>query len=144
MPERRQFLCGVATAATVGLAGCSGGGGDGGDDGEDSGNGAVPANIAFDGDAGEHLELTPTARFENKEFGDTMIVEGTAQNTADNLRLHVELVVEMERYLKTGTASKSIEPGGSWEFTIELSDVDPDRIDEYTLRATYTDPPEEV
>lgn len=150
MPERRRFLTGVATAATIGLAGCSGGGGgdgsDGGDggDGDTSGDSAVPANIAFEDDAGENLELDSSAQFEEGDFGDTMIVEGTAQNTAENLRLHVELVVEMDRYLKTGNASDSIEPGDSWEYTIEMSDVNPDRIEEYTLTASYTDPPEEV
>lgn len=142
MPSRRTVLGTLATATAAGLAGCGGGGNGNGETGDDEAT-AIGETI-YEDDSEEALEVTHSPRFEEEEFSDIMFVEGEAENLTDDLRLFVEIAVETSFRLDQVTATETIDPGDTWEFEIEYTDVDSERLEEYDLTVSYTEPPETV
>ncbi len=140
MVERRAVLVGVAGAITI--SGCIGPSGDGGsaDNGTDDGDSSTevggtdePAGeIIVEGERGETVAVDSSARFEDGNIDEILIIEGSVTNDGEDT-LSVDLTLGVEQFRREATTTLELGAGESGEFELRLESVYAPQFDRYTL-----------
>jgi len=152
MVDRRAVLAGVA--GVVAVSGCIGpsgdGGGDGrdgddgggsdGDDGSDTGDGETedgPAGeVVTEGGRSDAVAVDRSARFEEGNIDEILIVEGSVTNSDEESALSVDLTLGVEQFRREATTTLELGPGESREFELRLESVYAAQFNGYTLTVT--------
>lgn len=152
MVDRRAVLTGVA--GVVAVSGCIGpsgdGGGDGsgdddgsssdGDDGSDTDDGGTedgPAGeVVTEGGRSDAVAVDQSARFEEGNIDEILIVEGSVTNTDSESALSVDLTLGVEQFRREATTTLELGPDESGEFELRLESVYAAQFNGYTLTVT--------
>ncbi len=147
MVDRRAVLTGVAGAVAV--SGCLGSSGDDGGDGSDgddssgsdgdTGDGGTedgPAGeVVTEGGRGDAVAVDRSARFEEGNIDEILIVEGSVTNN-DESALSVDLTLGVEQFRREATTTLELGAGESSEFELRLESVYAAQFNGYTLTVT--------
>ncbi len=145
MVDRRAVLTSVA--GVVAVSGCIGpsgdGGGDGsgdGDDGSDTNDGGTedgPAGeVVTEGGRSDAVAVDQSARFEEGNIDEILIVEGSVTNTDSESALSVDLTLGVEQFRREATTTLELGPDESGEFELRLESVYAAQFNRYTLTVT--------
>ena len=148
MVDRRAVLTGIAGAVAV--SGCLGSSGDDGGDGSDgddssgsdgdTGDGETedgPAGeVVTEGGRSEAVAVDRSARFEEGNIDEILIVEGSVTNSDDESALSVDLTLGVEQFRREATTTLDLGAGESSEFELRLESVYAAQFNGYTLTVT--------
>ena len=144
MVDRRAVLTGVAGAIAV--SGCLGGGDGGSEDGDDdtgdgdTGNGGTddgPAGeVVTEGGRSDAVAVDRSARFEEGNVDENLIVEGSVTNNDEESTLSVDLTLGVEQFRRESTTTLELGPGETDEFELRLESVYAAQFNGYTLTVT--------
>ena len=136
MRTDRRTLLGTVGAAVAGLAGCLGPSSD-----DDNGGNGEPegpqGEIVVQGSLEGSVTVDDvSARFEDANIDENLIVEGTLTNNGDS-SVRAEMLLEVEGFqFRDVEESVEVESGGSTEFELLFRDVFADQFSGYTLTVT--------